>query len=116
MTLTSNERRAMQNVLYRLYKHGRYKTNVTEFYDELEKSNTLNMDEINNILHYIKAVSTEELYRSLQLEIKARNLKKTKRQVKYNEMTEEQKAKHREVARRYAKEHYTHKKKGKKKL
>lgn len=112
LKITSKERSALKVVLYRLYKKKHYKTNIIEIFDELEKSNTLNMTEINNILNFVKASTPQQLYEMILQMKEYREKQKNRPQKKWCDLTEEEKAKHRESARRYKERNYKSKKKG----
>lgn len=114
MYLKGRLRSACKTVLGRLAKQGKTRTNLNELYQEFEKSNTLNIDEIQYILNWIQQASVEERYKLVkeyyrQIEYRKKNKEKAKEySKKYYEANKE---KHRKIARESAKRNYKRKKK-----
>ena len=95
-------------------------TTTTVIYKALEFSDVLNMDEINNIMHYVDTATPEDLYnicyKYYLKSFKKYQLNKEERKAYSKAYYQKNKEKLKEYKRQYSKAHYIHKKKGKKKL
>lgn len=121
MNLTDNEKVGLARALGIILKKTKSPyTTSSEIYKVLEYSDVLNMDEINNIMHYVNTATPEELYKILYIYlIKRRNYYKNhkdKAKAYAKEYYQKNKEKLREYKRKYAKQNYVSKKKGKKKI
>lgn len=108
MLLTQKERNGLIIAYAKLIRQGKVKTNEQELYDTLELSNTLNMTEINNIIHYAINMSDKERIRFAKSVINY--LKRSKNQKKKEYDPEKEKERN-AYKREWAKYYYERKKK-----
>ena len=119
MKLTTNEKRGLAKALgIILKKTNSPYTNTSTIYKYLEYSNTLNIDEINNIMHYVTEAKPQDLYDILnKYFIKPAKYRKERKEIakqKQKEYYQKNKAKIAEKKRMYQRRYYESKK-GKKK-
>lgn len=110
MLLTYKERNGLIVAYAKLLRQKKLTTNEQELYDTLELSNTLNMTEINNIIHYAVNMSDKERIRLAKTVVNY--LKRSKNQKKKKKEYDPEKEKQRnEYKREWTKYHYERKKK-----
>ena len=110
MLLTHKERNGLIIAYAKLLRQKKLTTNEQELYDTLELSNTLNMKEINNIIHYAINMSDKQRIKFARTVINY--LKRSKNQTKKKKEYDPEKEKERNAYKReWARYHYERKKK-----